>query len=490
MRPAGSRARARSFRSLMTVLALSLAVLVSGTGLAAAGPVIATVLTIKAPASVAAGKSAKISGTLSTGASKLAAAPVALRWRAVGTSTWKGSAVATTSSKGVWSAKVPVTVNTEFQAQFAGTAATPASTSAVVTTSAVQSIKVTTVSPIRPAIGQVLTVTGTASAALRGRTVSLQRSRFGTWTTVAKSAVSAEGTYTAKIRVADASAYVLRVRSGATKSISRATSVTRTVYVAVTATLGTGKKLAGRRVLTSPNGLYNATMQRDGNLSVKNSTGATLWSSGTAGKGAALTMGVDGNLVLAAKAGELWSTKTAGSAAVLVMQNDGNLVVFNRGKSLWSSTKGTTARVRPAACWSLTFDCISFSSYKPSISYWAMYAGHNCTNYVAYRMISKGVTKSPWGLPGGSAWQWRANAKKVKIKVDTNPTVGSVIQWNRNTNGGGRSGHVAYVERVTDTSILISEDSWSGNSAVRTIRRDSATFASARFIHIKDSGSA
>nr|WP_275588467.1 CHAP domain-containing protein [Microlunatus panaciterrae] len=118
-----------------------------------------------------------------------------------------------------------------------------------------------------------------------------------------------------------------------------------------------------------------------------------------------------------------------------------------------------------------------------------MYSGHNCTNYVAYRMITKGVTRSPWGLPGGSAWQWRANAKKAKIKVDTVPTVGAVIQWNRYTYGGGSSGHVAYVESVSRTSIVISEDSWSGHGAVRTIRRDSPSFTSARFIHIKDGGS-
>lgn len=115
--------------------------------------------------------------------------------------------------------------------------------------------------------------------------------------------------------------------------------------------------------------------------------------------------------------------------------------------------------------------------------YWRMYAGHNCTNYAAYRMIRAGVSSDrPWS-GSGMAYNWGiANADIT----DQNPTVGSIAWWNRNSGGVGSSGHVAYVEKVIfRREIVISEDSWGGDFAWRTIVKDGRGWPSG-FIHFKD----
>ncbi len=85
-------------------------------------------------------------------------------------------------------------------------------------------------------------------------------------------------------------------------------------------------------------------------------------------------------------------------------------------------------------------------------SYWTMYAGHNCTNYVAYRLSRNGVA-----YPGnlGSAGAWAANARAFGFAVDSTPAVGSVAWF--------AAGHVAYVEAVDANGIVVSEDNWNGD---------------------------
>lgn len=115
--------------------------------------------------------------------------------------------------------------------------------------------------------------------------------------------------------------------------------------------------------------------------------------------------------------------------------------------------------------------------------YWRMYAGHNCTNYVAYRMIKAGMsTERPWS-GSGMAYNWGiANANIT----DQTPTVGAVAWWNRNSGGVGSSGHVAYVERVISRrEIVISQDSWGGDFSWRRLVKDGSGWPSG-FIHFKD----
>ncbi len=115
--------------------------------------------------------------------------------------------------------------------------------------------------------------------------------------------------------------------------------------------------------------------------------------------------------------------------------------------------------------------------------YWRMYSGHNCTNYVAYRMIRAGMsTERPWSGTG-MAYNWGFARDDVR---DSTPAVGAVAWWNRGVSGAGSSGHVAYVERVVSpTEIVISEDSWSGDFHWRTIYKDGTSWPTG-FLHFVD----
>lgn len=116
-------------------------------------------------------------------------------------------------------------------------------------------------------------------------------------------------------------------------------------------------------------------------------------------------------------------------------------------------------------------------------SYWLMYAGHNCTNYVAYRLIQNGMSESrPWS-GSGMAYNWgRANPSKV----DQTPKVGAVAWWDSYQWPMGESGHVSYVEKVvSSTEIWVSEDNWSGDFHWRKITKSGKGWPSG-FIHFKD----
>lgn len=93
--------------------------------------------------------------------------------------------------------------------------------------------------------------------------------------------------------------------------------------------------------LTSQDGRFVLTLQRDGNLVL--TFGATiLWSSGTAtGRSVYFRVQAGGNAVIADPAGTaIWQSNTGGNAgAVLTLQNDGNLVMKNAAGTtiLWQS---------------------------------------------------------------------------------------------------------------------------------------------------------
>ena len=72
-----------------------------------------------------------------------------------------------------------------------------------------------------------------------------------------------------------------------------------------------------------------------------------------------------------------------------------------------------------------------------------MYAGDNCTNYVAYAESSLGVPTPQYSL--GNADQWVAAASAHGVRVNHTPTVGAVAVWYGEM---GWSGHVDVVEAV------------------------------------------
>jgi surface antigen len=120
-----------------------------------------------------------------------------------------------------------------------------------------------------------------------------------------------------------------------------------------------------------------------------------------------------------------------------------------------------------------------YSSYGYNANYrkmwWRMYAGHNCTNYVAYRMVSRGLSATrPWS-GSGDARNWG-----VVFRGQTNqtPMVGSVAWWSTN--------HVAYVEQIIDANtIVISEDHYGGQFDWRRIVRAGGGWPTG-FIHLND----
>ncbi|MEJ7834328.1 MAG: CHAP domain-containing protein [Nocardioides sp.] len=115
--------------------------------------------------------------------------------------------------------------------------------------------------------------------------------------------------------------------------------------------------------------------------------------------------------------------------------------------------------------------------------WWRMYTGHNCTNYVAYRMVRSGMSaERPWS-GSGMAYNWgKANARIT----DRTPRVGAIAWWDRSQGDAGSSGHVAYVEQVVSArEIVISEDSWSGDFHWRRIIKDDGSWPSG-FIHFND----
>lgn len=116
--------------------------------------------------------------------------------------------------------------------------------------------------------------------------------------------------------------------------------------------------------------------------------------------------------------------------------------------------------------------------------YWRMAGGHNCTNYVAYRLVSQGAKNlRPWS-GDGNAHSWGGYNKDI---TDRTPVAGAVAWWDSNEGGHGNSGHVAWVEKVvSSTEIIVSEDNWQGNFFWKRITKSSGGWPSG-FIHFDDS---
>ncbi len=118
---------------------------------------------------------------------------------------------------------------------------------------------------------------------------------------------------------------------------------------------------------------------------------------------------------------------------------------------------------------------------RAAVSWWGMYPGHDCTNYVAYMMATAGVATPGYRL--GNAESWGPAAAAHGVPVDGQPSVGAVAWWSSGAGGVSLAGHVAYVQAVSSTSITISEDSYpSGPFDYRVVDRSSASWPTG-FIH-------
>jgi surface antigen len=118
-----------------------------------------------------------------------------------------------------------------------------------------------------------------------------------------------------------------------------------------------------------------------------------------------------------------------------------------------------------------------------STTYWRMFTGHNCTNYVAYRLIQS-------GMPDVRPWEGSGNASNWGVAMasitDHTPIVGSVAWYKPHVTPAGANGHVAIVEQViSDTEIIVSEDYWGGDFHWRRVTKAGGGWPTG-FIHFND----
>lgn len=113
------------------------------------------------------------------------------------------------------------------------------------------------------------------------------------------------------------------------------------------------------------------------------------------------------------------------------------------------------------SCRSQGFSDAGYRRHR-SASFWRMYTGANCTNFVAYRLVQAGLPNERPTADAGrlarhlDAYRWGLVYASI---TDHRPAAGSVAWWTH-----GRRGHVAWVETVNrDGSLTVSEDSASGN---------------------------
>lgn len=123
-----------------------------------------------------------------------------------------------------------------------------------------------------------------------------------------------------------------------------------------------------------------------------------------------------------------------------------------------------------------TLACDSGWAVNMMFMHWRMYRGHNCTNYVAYRLGRDGVQEPNYLL--GSARSWAGRAKSHGVPVDSSPEAGAAGTW------PGRN-HVVYVEQVGPGWLEITEDSWTSKRYRRYIAYKGERNYPSQFIHFR-----
>ena len=118
---------------------------------------------------------------------------------------------------------------------------------------------------------------------------------------------------------------------------------------------------------------------------------------------------------------------------------------------------------------------------------WNFY-NRECTSFVAWRLNNNNgieFTNQYGGLSRwGYAYEWKAAAETLGIKVDMNPAVGAVAWNGQNQNGAYSTGHIAWVSAVNGNNVTVEEYNWSTSGGYGTRTVDKSKFAG--YIHIKD----
>jgi surface antigen len=149
--------------------------------------------------------------------------------------------------------------------------------------------------------------------------------------------------------------------------------------------------------------------------------------------------------------------------------------------AMWTSTpKGKWE------CRSSGNTCVAHTGFKPADTRWWGQATNrvgNCTNYAAYRLI-KNDAKDPGFNGSGGAVNWRnvVRSRLGKDRANGKPAVGSIAWWSY--------GHVAYVEKVVNGAVYLSDSSWPtrpgiGGSSRKILTPGGSGWPDA-FLHVKD----
>ncbi len=107
-------------------------------------------------------------------------------------------------------------------------------------------------------------------------------------------------------------------------------------------------------------------------------------------------------------------------------------------------------------------DYIYRTSSPDQVDQWNFYT-RECTSFVAWRLNNdNGVpfNNSYGGQHWGNAENWDSAARAAGFAVDSNPTRGSVAQFDPGVGGVGAYGHVAYVMQVSGSQVLIEDYNW------------------------------
>jgi surface antigen len=110
-----------------------------------------------------------------------------------------------------------------------------------------------------------------------------------------------------------------------------------------------------------------------------------------------------------------------------------------------------------------TFTTHGYQNHSGS-SYWTMYPGDNCTNYVAF--VESTVYQVPTPTYNlGDGGLWATAAAQNGVLVNNTPAVGSVAVWSGGSSDMGNDGHVAIVEAVgpNNSYIVISQQHIQGD---------------------------
>lgn len=101
-----------------------------------------------------------------------------------------------------------------------------------------------------------------------------------------------------------------------------------------------------------------------------------------------------------------------------------------------------------------------------SSSFWSQGPSRPATNFVAYRLTHDGRRSARF--PGRTAAAWRDGARAAGVPVTGRAAKGAVAWWPVDPVTGSRSGHVAYVTKVSPDSVTVAEVRTGSRYAVRT----------------------